>query len=348
VVALAIGCGLKHEPVRPAGAVKAPCQDLVDLAGRPVVVRDARWHAPSDPAEQRRLAVWCSTVGPGVFHAPRRASADPTSDLVVVSWNVHVGGGELAALVRELRSGRFSDGVPPGGFVLLLQEAFRGGPRVPQAVPAGAPVPDRIEAASPAGVRDDVTEVAVREDLALLYLPSMRNGRESHDRSEDRGNAILSTFELTEPTGVELPLGRHRRVAVAAAVGGRDSRARPWRLRVVSAHLDASTGPRHLWLFTSAQRERQARHLVDVLDDDATHTVVGADLNTWAGGTREPAFREFQREFPRATIGSRFAHWLTLDYVFFRLLPDWQSESRPIDSAFGSDHRPVVSHLRLE
>jgi endonuclease/exonuclease/phosphatase family metal-dependent hydrolase len=208
-------------------------------------------------------------------------------------------------------------------------------------------VPDRIEAASPAGVRDEVTEVAVREGLALLYLPSMRNGREPHDRSEDRGNAILSTFALADPTGVELPLGRHRRVAVAATVGGQDSQARPWRLRVVSVHLDASTGPRYLWLLTSAQRERQARHLVDVLGDGASHTVVGADLNTWAGGTREPAFRELQREFRGAEIGGRFMRWLTLDYVFFRLPPGWQLESRSIESAFGSDHRPVVNHVRL-
>jgi endonuclease/exonuclease/phosphatase (EEP) superfamily protein YafD len=134
---------------------------------------------------------------------------------------------------------------------------------------------------------------------------------------------------------------------VAATISGHDAGDRPWRLRVVSAHLDASTGRRQLWLFTSAQRERQARQLVDVLENDAIATIVGADLNTWAGGAREPAFMELQREFGEVGIGGPFARWLTLDYLFFRLPPGWHAQSQPLDSAFGSDHRPIVSVVNL-
>jgi endonuclease/exonuclease/phosphatase family metal-dependent hydrolase len=246
-------------------------------------------------------------------------------------------------MIHELRIGKFSGGSPPAGFVLLLQEAYRGGPGVPVTVPPDAPVPDRIEATPPTGRRDDVAEVADREGLALLYLPSVRNGRESQERSEDRGNAILSTFDLSDPMAVELPLGRHRRVAVAATVSGHDIADRPWSVRVVSLHLDASTGPRRLWLFTSAQRERQARHVVDVLDNDAIATIVGADLNTWAGGTREPAFKELNRAFRQTQIGARFRWWFTLDYTFFGLPSYWTANFKASDSTFGSDHRPVVS-----
>jgi endonuclease/exonuclease/phosphatase (EEP) superfamily protein YafD len=74
---------------------------------------------------------------------------------------------------------------------------------------------------------------------------------------------------------------------------------------------------------------------------------VGADLNTWAGGTREQAFLELRRHLPRAEIGARFARWLTLDYLFFRVPPSWHVESRPAGATFGSDHRPIVSHIRL-
>ena len=104
--------------------------------------------------------------------------------------------------VRDLRAGRFTNDTPPGGFVLLLQEAVRGGAAVPPTVPDDAPVPDRIQIASPSGNLDDVVSVAEHQGLALLYLPSMRNGRDDNARAEDGGNAILSTFNLSEPTGI--------------------------------------------------------------------------------------------------------------------------------------------------
>jgi len=346
VAATAAGCGSTRQAVLPSVGTAAACRGLVGSAGRQAP--DAlRWHYPSDQGEQRELDVWCQTVGPGVVTPARNAQTHSSTDLVVVSWNVHVGGGELSAFIRDLRAGRFTNDAPPGGFVLLLQETFRSGALVPGAVAAGAPVPDRIETTSPSGSRDDVVSVAEAEGLALLYVPSMRNGRDDGVRAEDRGNAILSTFDLSDLTGIELPLVRQRRVAVAATVSGTGPDQRPWRLRVVSVHLDASTGPRRLWLFTSAERERQVEHLVGVLDDDRMATVVGSDLNTWAGGTREPAFVEFGREFPQAETGGRFARWLTLDYVFLRLPPFWRAESGPAAPAFGSDHRPILIRIRL-
>lgn len=345
VAAIAAGCGSTRQTVVPDVGTRAACRDLVDSAGRQVP--DAlRWHYPTDQGEQREHGVWCQTVGPGVLTTPRNAHpASSSTDIVVVSWNVHVGGGQLSAFIRDLRAGRLTNEAPPGGFVLLLQETFRSGALVPGAVPAGAPVPDRIETTPPSGSRDDVLSVAEAEGLALLYVPSMRNGRDGSLRAEDRGNAILSTFDLSDPTGIELPFVRQRRVAVAATVSGAGSDQRPWRLRLVSVHLDASTGPRRLWLFTSAERERQVEHLVEVLDDDQMATVVGSDLNTWAGGTREPAFMALGREFPQAETGGRFARWLTLDYVFLRLPPSWRAESGPAVAAFGSDHRPILIRM---
>ena len=347
VPAIVMGCGPTRAVTSPfAESSRAVCRRLVDVSGSTTSAH-LRWHHPDDALEQHHLLAWCSTVGPGVLAPARVSHSSRDVEIVVVSWNVHVGGGQLAAFVRDLRAGRFTSGTPPAGFVLLLQEAFRGGSSVPQTVPDDAPVPDRIETMSPSGTRDDVVAVADQEGLALLYLPSMRNGRDANERSEDRGNAILSTFDLTEPMGVELPFVRQRRVAVAATVTGAGPGRNPWRLRVVSAHLDASTGPRQLWLFTSAHRERQVEHLVDVLDDDQVATIVGGDFNTWAGGTREPAFVGLRRQFSQTEAGARFARWLTLDYLFLRLPPSWRAESRPADTTFGSDHRPIVSRIRL-
>jgi endonuclease/exonuclease/phosphatase family metal-dependent hydrolase len=345
MAAVVTGCGPKGNVTIPSAESPATCRGLVDSSGRKMS-EALRWHHPEDADEQQQLLAWCNTVGPGVLAPARAAHGSLDGDIVVVSWNVHVGGGQLTTFVRELRRGRFTGGTRPAGFVLLLQEAFRRGPPVPQSVDADAPVPDRIGAASSSAGRDDVVAVAEAEGLSLLYLPSMRNGRDAGAQSEDRGNAILSSLDLGDPTGVELPFVRQRRVAVAATVTV-TGLEQSWRLRVVNVHLDASTGPRQLWLFASAHRGRQTRHLLDALDHDQIATVVGGDLNTWAGGTREPAFMELRREFPQVETGARFARWLTLDYLFLRLPPSWRAESGPADTAFGSDHRPILSRIRL-
>ena len=346
VTAIAPGCGSKGHAVFPGADARVACRGLVDLSGDRLSA-DVRWHHPADEGDRRRLDAWCSTVGPGVLSPARSDHTVSVDDVLVVSWNAHAGGGRLADFVRDLRAGRFTNDTPPGGFVLLLQEAVRGGAPVPPTVPDDAPVPDRIQIASPSGNLDDVVSVAEHQGLALLYLPSMRNGRDVNARAEDRGNAILSTFDLSEPTGIELPFTHQRRVAIAATVAGAGPHQRPWRLRVVSVHLDVTTGPRHLWLFTSAHRERQAEHLVAALGDDPIATIVGGDLNTWAGGTREPAFVELEREFPQAETGAQFALGWTLDYLFFRLPPSWSAVSRPADAAFGSDHRPILSRITI-
>ncbi len=337
-----LGC-VSRQPATIALLQSPPgCLSLVGISGNQLDT-GVRWHRSEDAAEQRTLNAWCGTVGPGVLAAARAAQAPVSGGIAVVSWNVHVGGGRLATLVRDLRSGHLTGGAPPAGFVLLLQEALRSSPAIPRTVPNDAPVPDRVDSTSAGGHREDVVSVAEAEGLSLFYLPSMRNGRHGDVRAEDRGNASLSTFDLTEPTGIELPFARQRRVAVAATLSGVVAGGHPWRLRIVSVHLDARTGPRQLWLFTSAHRERQVQSLIEALDDERAPTVVGADLNTWAGGRREPAFVAMKRWLPEFSASVRFARWLNLDFLFFQLPPTWNAESRPSAASFGSDHRPVVS-----
>ena len=62
---------------------------------------------------------------------------------------------------------------------------------------------------------------------------------------------------------------------------------------------------------------------------------------------REPAFVALERESPQAETGAPFALGWTLDYLFFRLPPSWTAVSRPADAAFGSDHRPILSRIRI-
>ena len=110
---------------------------------------------------------------------PRRVSAGsptagstPRGAIALVSWNVNAGAGDLAALVRDLRAGRLSDGQPVGHFVLLLQEALRIDSIVPAAGADREGARRLVRSAQPV----DVVAFAREAGLSLFYLPSMRNG----------------------------------------------------------------------------------------------------------------------------------------------------------------------------
>jgi hypothetical protein len=162
-----------------------------------------RWFGPNDTRDRARLKAWCAGVGqPVVQHAPQAnatgtepANATGTSavsleDIVFVSWNVHVGNGDLNAFVRDLRTGVLTDGKPVRHFVLMLQEAVRG--REVPAYAAGASSARRIAARAKHAI--DIVDISRDLELSLIYVPSMRNGHSSHFEATDRGSAILSTL----------------------------------------------------------------------------------------------------------------------------------------------------------
>jgi endonuclease/exonuclease/phosphatase family metal-dependent hydrolase len=271
-------------------------------------------------------------------------------DLTVISWNGNVDGGDLAGLVTALREGRLTDGRPVGDFVVLLQEAFRAGPSVPRELEAQAEAASRIDEHPKTGSHD-IVAAARALGLSLYYVPSMRNGRDPVDGlAEDRGNAILSTLPLADFTAMELPFERQRRVAISATVRLPRADGASWKFRLASAHLDATASVKRLRLFASGVRARQARQLASALDDDVS-TILGADLNTWAGGAAESAYRLLTSAFPqtlapawRATSDAGFL----LDYVLLRLPDVWRAETRRLESRFGSDHHPLIAELSMD
>src|SRR5205085_1690637 len=95
--------------------------------------------------------------------------------LAVVTWNTHVGAGDLDALTADLRSSRLTDGRPFGPFVLLLQEAYRAGDGVPVRPRAGARWAASAQPpAFSASGRDEIVTTATRLRLNAVYVPSMR------------------------------------------------------------------------------------------------------------------------------------------------------------------------------
>jgi len=337
--------------VRP---VAASCHQVVPDRARAVT-----WVAPGDARDLERLVEWCRTVGPVIAESPDGALPPAiVESLAVVTWNVHVGGGDIADVVARLRRGEFSQGRAVTHFVLLLQEAYREGSNVPADVPAGSPMPRPIVERPPNGVRRDIRSLARSERLHVLYAPAMRNGAIAV--SEDRGTAILSTLPLADLQVIELPFERQRRVALAATVAGETSPGAPWQLRLANVQLDTSLALTRGGPFVA--RRRQAEALVEALEggpdpsvsgelrgtSDALPLVLGGDFNTWLG-PREPALEVLRRAFPETPRAGNASTWrgplgahAVLDHVFVR--GRFRSvTTRRLPGRFGSDHYPLLT-----
>jgi endonuclease/exonuclease/phosphatase family metal-dependent hydrolase len=322
---------------RPAG-----CRTAIAATGPPAVVS---WIQPEDAGDRVALDGWCAGVGPAVVAPAASADRAPADSLGLVSWNVNVGAGDLAGLVRDLRAGLLTNGRPVPHLVLLLQEAYREGAEVPGAAGTGVRSARRLQPDAESGERRDVEAIAASLGLALYYAPSMRNGA-PHETQEDRGNAILSTLPLSDLAAIELPFERQRRVAVEATVHGRRSNGDPWTLRVTSAHLENRAPARRLWLFATMSRVRQARGLVRAMRRTGA-AVLGGDLNTW-GGFHDAAYRTIAAHLPIAATDRRatFAGLARLDHLLFRL-PDGWSVSTTRLGRFGSDHHALLAEIAV-
>jgi endonuclease/exonuclease/phosphatase family metal-dependent hydrolase len=315
---------------------------VVDFDGR-ALDRQIEWHDSPNRADRTRLDAACATVGPIVVAGARDGGDSPRAqsrDLIVVTWNVNAGGGNVRALIEDV-----TRQFPSAAVVLLLQDVYRAGSLVPAAAPAGAPVPRAVRPGVP--WREDIVRTARDLDWHLVYVPSMRNGRGAgQEGAEDRGTAILSTLPVDAIAVIELPLARHRRAAVAATLSTGDDSV--WRVRVASLHLDTVGNWRRLYLFSSQHRARQAAHVIDALGGSEP-MLIGADLNTWADGPAEPAVARLLGAFPdtpRLGWQPTFQGIWRLDYFFFNLPDEWSARSWRLDRSFGSDHHPLIAEVR--
>src|SRR5690349_3508762 len=207
----------------------APFVHVVDPASSCRQAPAMTWQSLAPPSHREVLDRWCDSVGPPFV---RGGSPPPErlATLVLATWNVHGGNGDVEAFLRSVPA------VPgvrsPYGVVLLLQEAVRAGADVPERYPDRMRPPGTIRVS---GRERDVGALTARLAMHTLYVPSMRNGRIfTSDMRQDRGNAILSTFPLEDLRAIELPFGRQRHVAVAARVSVPGLPP----LRVMSVHLD--------------------------------------------------------------------------------------------------------------
>jgi len=240
----------------------------------------------------------------------------------VITWNEHVGNGDLRALLRAFGS--------DPAVVVLLQEVWRYSKDVPFKAPPGVHPPEQI----PSCLHDDIAEIAKEFKMSLVYVPSMLNGEGTN---EDRGNAILSSLPISGIMGIELPFKQQRRVAVMATITA-TMNGKPWQIGVVSLHLD-----------TLLRRKRQAVSIAKFLSTVNSAVIIGGDLNSLAG-TLDPATRAIDHAIPRIDQCGKpkTFYWDGLGFLFdhlFTTLPKGTIRSCFVGPLFKSDHKPVVIHL---
>ena len=301
-------------------------------------VRWERWMGTGDAT----LDAWCASVGKPIVRSPPFVAPADLTELQIVTWNVHVGGGRAETFIRKLIGEAASHG---RGVVLLLEEAHRAGTDVPESYP-DLEVPKAIRPRRPA---PDIAALAEQFGLFAAYVPSMRNGSATNvSQREDRGNAVLSTEPLTDVTAIELPFGRQRRVAVGATVTPRGSRAKP--LRVIAFHLDRGN-------HGAMQAEALAATMKTLSAASTMPLVVGGDSNS-RKGLRDPAVASLSAQIHREDacgIGRTFRLPLRLDTLvtgrldfMFSTLDDFglTRTCQTLDDAMGSDHVPVTMTIR--
>ncbi len=301
------------------------------------------WVRAAPAREWGSLDRWCAAVGPPARIDSRRDSGTLTGSIAIVSWNDHVGAGDIDAFVSDLRGGRLTGGRRISVFVILMQEAYRSGTQVPERTDPALRWASAELPRGPRGPREDVLTAAGRLGLDVVYIPSMRNGAPGAT-AEDRGNAILSTLPLTDVTAVELPLERQRRVAIEATIVLRDAAGAPRPVRLVDTHF-TNMVMHHLWLFSEAGRSRQAHALEQAVPRDGA-LVIGGDFNAWFG-FHDAAYRELSPGVHPADVEDRRPTFgpLRLDHLLFRLPAGCRTSVRRADDRYGSDHHPLVATI---
>ena len=316
------------------------------------------WKNQASEEDYNNLLLWCQAVGSPVFFKPSKTEKKLSIDrLTLVSWNVHVGSGDLDQFINNLQNGHLTDGEPVEHFLILLQEAYRQDSSVPVNLPPYVNAGNNIHVTTPKGLRTDIISVARQHGLGLFYVPSMRNGRQENTNvPEDRGNAILSTIPISHPMAVELPLERQRRTTIAANIAGITKTGKSWKIQLINVHLENRTNGLMFFRGFSIARLNQITALLKILPEEKIAVMAG-DFNTWFRETREPTIKHVENFFNRLGIVSKrdspkiprkryplFPDRL-VDYLFFRIPKNWYTEKYYVNDYYGSDHYPLITKI---
>ena len=125
-----------HDDWLPPSAAEGAAN--VMQTARPKEPQPIKWIDAVAPNHSARNERWRRGVGPAVianFAAPGERALD---QVAIVSWNVHVGSGDIHVFLQHLTDGQLTGGEPVREYVLLVQETFRSGSAVPNPMPLDA------------------------------------------------------------------------------------------------------------------------------------------------------------------------------------------------------------------
>lgn len=229
----------------------------------------------------------------------------------VLSYNIHHGRGVDGEFDYDRLAGVILSARPD---VVALQEVDRGTGRA-------------------AGV-DQPAMLAQRTELLAIFGAAM-----DHDGGE-YGEALLLSAEPVASAVHPLPhsAGHEPRAAVSAVLRSADA----LEFQAVGTHLDHTPDP--------ADREAQATRLVELFGHGDAPCLLIGDLNaTPDSSVMRILFDRF--DDGGATAGSTFPSDVPerrIDYVLYRPRHRWRVlESRVLDEAIASDHRPLLVVLEL-
>ena len=277
-----------------------------------------RWMAPQLDADRGSLSSWRRSVGPPVVVSP---AASPTEPYRSPDRR------QLEHARRRRRHRRPARRRPPRhGAARRSCSCFRRriakDPKCRCRLEPHASFASLIRRLRPDGSREEIESVAraARAARLLRALDAQRRAgcvgrgsrqRHSLDAAADRPQGDRAAVRAAAP--------RRRR--------GDGSRShhrsgRPWRVRVVSAHLDNMVGARRLWIAGGEfGRTRQARGLVSALAGRATRWCSARISTPGSASTTAPTAPPHARspETPVTDRRATFHGLLRLDHLFFRL-----------------------------
>ena len=190
-------------------------------------------------------------------------------------------------------------------------------------------------------------EVSQFEYLADSIWPHYAYGKNAIYRKGHHGNAILSKYEITEWSN--LNLSRFRQASRGLLHGKIDFPGSDSVLHLLCVHLD-------LIGFERKRQIRELKHYIDWSIGDDEPVILGGDFNDWHGGLgrtleAQLGMQEAYRELNGSYAKTFPSHWpmLRMDRLYFRGLDLVEAvcmQRHPWNEL--SDHRPIYARFAID
>src|SRR5215471_19593049 len=110
---------LAHGEASSNDPISAPSCRNLKFTSQPESAIALSWITPMTSKDKKKLDLWCQTVGPALLRPAQKPGPIRKGRIIVVDWNVHVGNGNVVALIDELTADERKAGRGEPHFVFL-------------------------------------------------------------------------------------------------------------------------------------------------------------------------------------------------------------------------------------